>query len=59
MGLEGDASLARQATFFREQENRMFSKKRYVLVCTNEREPGNPKGCCAAVASREVRERIK
>jgi (2Fe-2S) ferredoxin len=37
----------------------MFDKKRYVLVCTNEREAGHPKGCCTAVGSREVRERLK
>lgn len=37
----------------------MFSKKRYVLVCTNEREPGHPKGCCAGVGAREVREKMK
>ncbi len=37
----------------------MFQKKRYVLVCTNEREPDNPKGSCAACGSVELRERLK
>ncbi|MFP6867836.1 MAG: (2Fe-2S) ferredoxin domain-containing protein [Nitrospinota bacterium] len=37
----------------------MHAKKRYVLVCTNEREEGHPKGSCARCGSVEVRERIK
>lgn len=37
----------------------MHAKKRYVLVCTNEREEGHPKGSCARCGSVEVRERLK
>ena len=37
----------------------MFRKKRYVLVCTNEREADHPKGSCANCGSAEIRERMK
>ncbi|MEK6712486.1 MAG: (2Fe-2S) ferredoxin domain-containing protein [Nitrospinota bacterium] len=37
----------------------MFRKKRYVLVCQNQREPGHPKGCCADRGSAALRERLK
>ncbi len=37
----------------------MFQKKRYVLVCTNERAPEHPKGSCAGCGAVEVRERMK
>ena len=37
----------------------MHKSKRYVLVCTNEREEGHPKGSCARCGSKEVREKIK
>ena len=37
----------------------MFSEKRYVLVCTNERAADDPKGSCANCGSVEVRERMK
>ena len=30
--------------------------QRHVFVCVNERPPDDPKGCCAAKGSREVRE---
>ena len=32
---------------------------RHVFICTNRREPGNPKGCCAEKGSEEVREAFK
>ena len=32
---------------------------RHVFICTNRREPGNPKGCCAEKGSEEVREEFK
>lgn len=32
---------------------------RHVFVCENRREPGNPKGCCAAKGAVEVRDRLK
>ena len=32
---------------------------RHVFVCTNRREPGNPKGCCAERGSEDVREAFK
>ena len=28
--------------------------QRHVFICTNRREPGNPKGCCAAKGGNEV-----
>ncbi len=37
----------------------MFQKKRYVLVCQNQREPGHLKGCCADCGSVALRERLK
>ncbi|MBT3350187.1 MAG: (2Fe-2S) ferredoxin domain-containing protein [Nitrospinaceae bacterium] len=37
----------------------MHAKKRYVLVCTNERAEDHPKGSCGRCGSVEVRERIK
>jgi (2Fe-2S) ferredoxin len=33
--------------------------ERHVFVCTNERPPGHPRGCCAAKGSAEIRERLK
>lgn len=33
--------------------------ERHVFVCTNRRDPGNPKGCCAEKGSDEVRDRLK
>ncbi len=33
--------------------------ERHVFVCTNEREPNHPKGCCAAKGSEEVRDALK
>jgi (2Fe-2S) ferredoxin len=32
---------------------------RHVFICTNRREPGNPKGDCASKGSEEVREAFK
>jgi (2Fe-2S) ferredoxin len=37
----------------------MPTLQRHVFVCTNEREPGNPKGCCKAKGGPEVRDRLK
>ncbi len=33
--------------------------ERHVFVCENLRDPGNPKGCCAAKGARDVRARLK
>jgi len=33
--------------------------ERHVFVCTNRRDPGNPKGCCAEKGSEEIRETFK
>jgi (2Fe-2S) ferredoxin len=33
--------------------------ERHVFVCVNERDPSNPKGCCAAKGASEVRSRLK
>lgn len=33
--------------------------ERHVFVCVNEREPGNPKGCCSSKGATEVRSRLK
>lgn len=33
--------------------------ERHVFVCVNEREPGNPKGCCSNKGAAEVRSRLK
>ncbi|HKQ59851.1 MAG TPA: (2Fe-2S) ferredoxin domain-containing protein [Candidatus Polarisedimenticolaceae bacterium] len=33
--------------------------ERHVFVCENEREPSNPKGCCALKGSEEIRDRLK
>ena len=32
---------------------------RHVFVCTNRRDPGNPKGCCAEKGSEAVRDAFK
>ncbi len=33
--------------------------QRHVFVCTNQREPGNPKGCCADKGADAVRDAFK
>ena len=33
--------------------------ERHVFICTNRREPGNPKGSCAEKGSEEVRDEFK
>ena len=33
--------------------------ERHVFICTNRREPGNPKGCCAEKGSEQIREAFK
>ncbi len=33
--------------------------RRHVFVCTNERPPGHPKGCCREKGSEEVRSALK
>jgi predicted metal-binding protein len=33
--------------------------ERHVFVCTNQREPGHPRGCCSAKDSVAIRERMK
>ncbi len=33
--------------------------ERHVFVCENRRDPDNPKGCCAAKGSAEIRDRLK
>ena len=33
--------------------------ERHVFVCTNRREPGDPRGCCADRGGEQVRERFK
>lgn len=33
--------------------------EKHVFICTNRREPGNPKGCCAEKGSEEIREVFK
>jgi len=33
--------------------------ERHVFICTNRREPGNPKGCCADKGSEKLREYFK
>lgn len=33
--------------------------ERHVFVCINERDPSNPKGCCKAKGSEEIRARLK
>ena len=37
----------------------MAKFQKHVFVCVNEREPGNPKGCCAAKGSREIANAFK
>jgi (2Fe-2S) ferredoxin len=37
----------------------MPSYERHLFICTNERDPSNPKGCCSAKGAREVRSRLK
>jgi (2Fe-2S) ferredoxin len=32
---------------------------RHVFICTNRREPGNPKGCCAEKGSEAIRDTFK
>jgi (2Fe-2S) ferredoxin len=32
---------------------------RHVFVCTNDRPPGHPRGCCGAKGSAEIRDRLK
>jgi (2Fe-2S) ferredoxin len=38
---------------------RMPSLQRHVFVCTNERAPNDPKGCCKLRGGAEVRDRLK
>lgn len=33
--------------------------QRHVFVCTNERAPGNPKGCCQSKGAEAVRDELK
>jgi (2Fe-2S) ferredoxin len=33
--------------------------ERHVFICTNRRDPGNPKGCCAAKGAEKIRETFK
>jgi (2Fe-2S) ferredoxin len=33
--------------------------ERHVFICTNRRDPGNPKGCCAAKGADDIREAFK
>jgi (2Fe-2S) ferredoxin len=33
--------------------------EKHVFICTNRREPGNPKGCCAEKGSEAIRETFK
>jgi (2Fe-2S) ferredoxin len=33
--------------------------ERHLFVCVNQRDPANPKGCCAAKDAAEVRSRLK
>lgn len=33
--------------------------KHHVFICTNEREPGSPRGCCSSRGAMAVRERFK
>jgi (2Fe-2S) ferredoxin len=33
--------------------------QRHVFVCTNERAPGNPKGCCKSKGAEAVRDELK
>ena len=37
----------------------MAQRKRYLFVCINRRPDDNPKGCCAAKGSEEVRKALK
>ena len=37
----------------------MAKFQRHVFVCTNERKPGDPKGCCALRGAAEVAEAFK
>jgi len=37
----------------------MPHRKRYLFVCTNRRDEGNPKGSCAQKGSEEVAKRLK
>jgi len=37
----------------------MIPFERHVFVCTNRREPDNPKGCCAAKGAEDVRDLLK
>lgn len=33
--------------------------ERHIFICTNRRDPGNPKGCCASKGAEKVREAFK
>jgi (2Fe-2S) ferredoxin len=33
--------------------------ERHIFICTNRRDPDNPKGCCAAKGSEQIREFFK
>ena len=37
----------------------MPTRERYLFVCTNRRDPGNPKGSCAASGSEELLAALK
>ena len=37
----------------------MLPLERHVFICVNERDPSNPKGCCATRGGHEVASRLK
>jgi (2Fe-2S) ferredoxin len=39
--------------------DRMPHRERYLFICTNRREEGNPKGSCAQQGSEEIVKRLK
>src|SRR6185436_19845037 len=40
-----------------DQNSMRYDK--HIFICTNHREPGHPRGCCAEKGSEEVRARFK
>jgi (2Fe-2S) ferredoxin len=37
----------------------MAQFEKHVFVCTNQREPGHPRGCCREKAGQEIRDALK
>jgi (2Fe-2S) ferredoxin len=56
---QGAPTSLTRSRFRRIPMGEMPHRKRYLFVCTNRRDEGNPKGSCAQKGSEEVAKRLK